>query len=184
MDKKNRIAEEFITLFTKISFEQITLDLLEKNLDFEVDKYFDDKYEILDYILRDKLEEKIALINSLKEKDINLQNKLIMFFDYHFNFLKKYPNISELLIKTSMIEDDKKSEIIKSYINNFKKTFSELIENEIQKNKVRNVDPTIIASAILHATHGVTVRIKYDEDYDCGKAKKELVNFIYLGLNN
>jgi len=67
---------------------------------------------------------------------------------------------------------------------NFKSTFTELIENEIKENKVRDVDPSIIASAILHATHGVTVRIKYDENYDYGKAKKELVNFIYLGLNN
>jgi len=115
---------------------------------------------------------------------MTLQNKLILFFDYHFDFLKEYPNISEILIKTSMIEDDKRLEIIKSYMRNFKSTFSELIEAEIKKNKVRDVDPSIIASAILHATHGVTVRIKYDETYDYAKAKKELINFIYLGLNN
>ena len=83
-----------------------------------------------------------------------------------------------------MIEKNKDLKIIKSYMENFKSTFSELIQVEIKKQKIRNVDPDIIASAILHATHGVTVRIKYDDSYDYAKAKKELINFIYLGLNN
>lgn len=184
MNKKEVISKEFINLFNKYSFEEIDLDLIDENVEYKTKEVFKDKYEILDYVLRDKLNEKIEMINSLKEKNIDLQNKLILFFDYHFEFLKTYPKISDLLIKTSMIEDNKKLEIIKSYMKNFKSTFIELIENEIKENKVRDVDPSIIASAILHATHGVTVRIKYDEDYDYGKAKKELVNFIYLGLNN
>ena len=184
MDKKDLIAEEFIGLFKNKSLNDIDIEMLDKRLDFKVKNYFEDKYEILDYVIRDKLMEKIKLIKRLKEKDMSLQNKLILFFDYHFNFLKEYPNISEILINTSMIEDEQKLEIIKSYMRNFKSTFSELIADEIEKNKVRDVDPSIIASAILHATHGVTVRIKYDEDYDYAKAKKELVNFIYLGLNN
>jgi|SRR6056297_1375237 len=184
MDEKDLIADRFVSLLQEHNLENISLAMVNEKMDLEVGNYFDDKYEILDYILRDKLEEKIALINSLKEKEMTLQNKLILFFDYHFDFLKEYPNISEILIKTSMIEDDKRLEIIKSYMRNFKSTFSELIEAEIKKNKVRDVDPSIIASAILHATHGVTVRIKYDETYDYAKAKKELINFIYLGLNN
>ncbi|HKL13192.1 MAG TPA: hypothetical protein VJ907_06255 [Halanaerobiales bacterium] len=184
MDKKELIAEEFIDLFKKHNFEKINLAMLNDNIDFPVKNYFNNKYEILDYVLRDKLQEKIDLIKNLKEKNMSLQNKLIMFFDYHFDFLRKYPNVTDILIKTSMIEDDKKLVIIKSYMKNFKSTFSELIKDEIKKDKVRDVDPEIIASAILHATHGVTVRIKYDENYDYAKAKKELVNFIYLGLNN
>lgn len=184
MEKKDIIAEEFISLFKEYSFEEISFAMINENLNVKIEDYFNDKYEILDYVLRDKLQEKIELINSLKEKDISLQNKLIMFFDYHFDFLKECPNISEVLIKSSMLEDDEKLEIIKSYMKNFKSTFSQLIEDEIKKNKVRNVDSSIITSAILHATHGVTVRIKYDEDYDYAGVKKELVNFIYLGLNN
>ena len=184
MDEKDLIADKFVSLLQEHNLENISLAMVNEKIDLEVGNYFEDKYEILDYVLHDKLEEKIALINSLKEKEMTLQNKLILFFDYHFDFLKEYPHISEILIKTSMIEDDKRLEIIKSYMRNFKSTFSELIEAEIKKNKVRDVDPSIIASAILHATHGVTVRIKYDEDYDYAKAKKELINFIYLGLNN
>jgi hypothetical protein len=184
MDKKEIISNEFIKLFNKFSFEEIDLEKLDKTVDYKTKEVFKDKYAILDYILRDKLSEKIELINSLKDKNMDLQNKLILFFDYHFDFLKTYPKISELLIKTSMIEDDKKLEIINLYMKKFKLTFTELIKNELKKNKVRDVDPSIIASAILHATHGVTVRIKYDDNYDYGKAKKELVNFIYLGLNN
>ena len=184
MDKKELIAEEFINLFKNHNFEKINLAMINENIDLTVKNYFEDKYDILDYVLRDKLQDKIDLINSLKAKDMSLQNKLIMFFDYHFDFLREYPNVTDILIKTSMIEDNKKLKIIKNYMKNFKSTFSELIKNEIKKDKVRDVDPEIIASAILHATHGVTVRIKYDEDYDYAKAKKELVNFIYLGLNN
>ncbi|MFO7815661.1 MAG: hypothetical protein R6V14_08040 [Halanaerobiales bacterium] len=184
MNKKEIISDEFIKLFNKYSFEEIDLAKLDVSINYKTKEVFEDKYEILDYVLRDKLNEKIELINSLEEKNIDLQNKLILFFDYHFDFLKTYPKISNLLIKTSMVEDNKKLEIIRLYMKNFKSTFIELIENEIKKNRVRDVDPSIIASAILHATHGVTVRIKYDEDYDYGKAKKELVNFIYLGLNN
>ncbi len=183
MDKKEVISNEFLNLFNKYSFEQIDLDKINENVDYKPKEFFEDKYEIINYVLRDKLNEKIKLINSLKEKDIDLQNKLILFFDYHFDFLKTYPKISELLIKTSMIKDDKKLAIIKSYMKNFKTTFSELITAEIDKKKIRDVEPEIIASAILHATHGVTVRIKYDKDYDYAKAKKELINFIYLGLN-
>lgn len=183
MEKKEVISKEFINLFNKYSFEEINLDKLDENIEYKTKEVFEDKYEILDYILRDKLNEKIELINNLKEKNIDLQNKLILFFDYHFDFLKTYPQISELLIKTSMIEDNKKLAIIKSYMKNFKATFSKLISAEINKKKIRDVDPEIIASAILHATHGVTLRIKYDKNYDYAKAKKELINFIYLGLN-
>lgn len=184
MNKKEIIAEKFIDLFKENKFDKITLEQINKNSDIQVNNLFNDKYEIIDYILRDKLEEKIKLINSLKDKDSPLQSKLIMFFDFHFDFLKEYPNIADLLIKTSMSEDDQKIQIIKSYMENFKETFSKLIIEEIKNNKIRDVNPEIIASAILHATHGVTLRIKYDENYDYATAKKELVNFIYLGLNN
>ena len=184
MNKKELIANKFLEEFDKNSFDEIDLRLIEKELNLNINDYFNNKYDILEFVLKDKLKEKINKITSIKEKNITLQNKLIMFFDYHFDFLKDHPQISDLLIKTSMIEKNKELKIIKSYMENFKSTFSELIQEEIKKQKIRNVDPDIIASAILHATHGVTVRIKYDDSYDYAKAKKELINFIYLGLNN
>lgn len=184
MNKKDIITKKFMELFKRKNIDEINFDLINEQIDFKVQDYFNNKYELLDYVLKDIMEEKINLINKLKEKDMSLQNKLIMFFDYHFDFLKKYPNASELLIKTSMFENNKKLKIIRTYMNNFKKTFIELIEDEMKENKIRDVDSSLIASAILHATHGVTMRIKYDENYDYAKAKKELVNFIYLGLNN
>jgi TetR/AcrR family fatty acid metabolism transcriptional regulator len=184
MNKKELIANKFLELFDKNSFDEIDLKLMGKELNLKINDYFNSKYDILEFVLKDKLKEKIKMIKSINDKDVNLQNKLIMFFDYHFDFLKNHPQISDLLIKTSMIEKNKELKIIKSYMENFKSTFSELIQEEIKKQKIRNVDPDIIASAILHATHGVTVRIKYDDSYDYAKAKKELINFIYLGLNN
>jgi len=178
------IAEKFIDLFKQNKFENITLEQINENNSLKTKDYFTNKYEILNYILKDKLTEKIELINSLRDKKVSLQSKLIIFFDYHFDFLKDYPNISDILIKTSMSEDENKIEIISSYMKKFKETFSKLIVEEIKNNKIRNVNPEIIANAILHATHGVTVKIKYDDDYNYATAKKELINFIYLGLNN
>jgi len=58
-----------------------------------------------------------------------------------------------------------------------------LIKKEVEKEKVRNVDTKVIVDAILYTLHGVTMQLKYEKSYNYARAKKELVNFIYLGLN-
>ncbi|MCF8008301.1 MAG: TetR/AcrR family transcriptional regulator [Halanaerobiales bacterium] len=183
MSNKDLIAEKFLDCLKKKEVSHLKLNELQKYFDFNLRDIFKNKDEIIKYLIEEKLDEKIKLIKKMESKDTNLQNKLIFFFDSHFNFLKQYPIISDLLIKNSMSNQKNKIEIIKRYMDTLKSTFRKLIEKEIQTKSLRNVDPDIIANAILYTTHGVTIRIKYDESYNYAQAKKELINFIYFGLN-
>lgn len=182
LSKKDLIAKKFLDCLKTEEVGHIELEELQKYFDFNITDIFKDKNEIIRYLIETKLEEKIKLIKKMENKDTNLQNKLIFFFDSHFNFLKQYPMISDLLIKKSMSNQKNKLEIIKKYMDTLKSTFRKLIEKEIKTRSLRDVDPDIIANAILYTTHGVTIRIKYDESYNYAQAKKELINFIYFGL--
>lgn len=184
MTEKEFISHKFINYMEKKDPDDIEVNEFNKIISHETKQNFTNKYEIINYILKDLLDQKIKAINKLKGKDINFQNKLILFSDDHFRFLDNHPKKSNLLIKISFISKyNNKITAIKSYINNFKSIFTQLIKKEVEKEKVRNVDTNVIVDAILYTLHGVTMQLKYEKSYNYARAKKELVNFIYLGLN-
>lgn len=184
MTKKKFISQKFIKYMEQKDPDDIKVNEFNKLISHKTEQNFTNKYEIINYVLKDILNQKIEAINKLKEKDINLQNKLILFSDDHFRFLDNHPKKSDLLIKISFISKyNKKIAAINSYINDFKSIFTQLIKEEVEKEKIRNVDTYVIADAILYTVHGVTMQLKYEKSYNYARAKKELVNFICLGLN-
>jgi TetR/AcrR family transcriptional regulator, fatty acid metabolism regulator protein len=185
MNNRKNIVLTFKKLLYKNDFDEINNEIIANKACLtlkEYNKYYDNKKEILNEIFGEILDDKLQLLKNLNNQDISLQNKLINFLNYHFEKIEDNFPVTKLLVKETMIPQSSCNEV-ENFIEKAPLLLEKIIATALCKEEIRDVEPEIIANAIFHAIHGVTIKVIYDPEFQPPQAKKELINLLYIGIN-
>jgi TetR/AcrR family fatty acid metabolism transcriptional regulator len=185
MEKKELLRKEAINIFAQEGFHSTTVKMIAKEAGVAVGtvyNYFSNKNEVLNYIFEVEFNNKINLLENIKEKDIALRNKLVMFLNRHFTNLKDNPNLATVLIQESGMPRKYCLEAVNNFKNELPKIFAEMIDEAKAKGEIREVESKLIANAIFRTVRGIAITVVEDESYSFAEAKRELINFFWLGL--
>lgn len=186
MDTRELVYNKVPGLLANKNISDLGLDDLAQTtgINDRIYQEFTDINQVVNFIIERELSQKLKLGQELIEMEGSLQKKLIHLLDYHFQYIQQHPEIANIIIEKSTLPRKDAPEAISDFQNKFPALLSQVIENAIQKGEIREVDPRLIASAIFHSIHGVTLKVKYDANYNYPQAKRELINLICIGINN
>lgn len=183
--KKELIRKRATSVFAREGYHHATVDMIAEESEVSVGtlyNYFDNKQDILEYVFEIELNKRLGWLQELKRGEGSLRSKFVSFMDRHFNELKSNPDTTTVLMQESRPPSKHSFDTVKEFMNKLPALFAELIEEAKEEGEVRDIDSQLVSTAIFEALHGISEKVVYGEDYDFNCAKKEVVNFYWLGL--
>ncbi len=187
MDKREVIDKAAFEIVVEKGYEKLTMKEVSRKTGLalkEIESIYSSKTELINSLLTSILTKKLDFLKSLNKSETTLQKKLINLLDHHFDYLATHPRIAELVIDKTMLSREHSLPAIDNFINEFPAELSKIIDRAVQNNEIRKVDTRLVASAMFHAIHGVTLKVKYDENYNYPQAKRELINLFCIGVKS
>lgn len=184
--KKELIRESAIKVIAAEGYYNTTVKMIAEEADIAVGtvyNYFTNKKEILNYIFKVEFDKRIELLESLRKQEKSLREILIFFLNKHFSWLENSRATTTVLVQESSLPHKHSLTAINDFMNKLPQLLAEMIETAQQKGEIRKVNSEIIANAIFHSIRGVALKVEGDDlDYNFNMAKRELINFIWVGL--
>jgi len=185
MDKKEIIMESAIKVIAVNGFHNTSVKMIADKAGIAVGtiyNHFSNKDEILNYIFKREFEKRIKLLIKLKEENIGFTEKLSLFLNSHFDDLSENPDKAIVLVQESRVPQNHSLESINDFMEKLPQVLSEMLNEAMKRGEIRVVNQELIASTIFHVIREVAFMIVNDPHNDYSKAKEELLNFIWVGL--
>ncbi|GAB6098256.1 hypothetical protein JCM16358_01350 [Halanaerocella petrolearia] len=185
MSKKELIRISAIKVIANEGYYNTTVKMIANQADIAVGtvyNYFSNKKEILNYIFKVEFDKRIELLKKLKEKDISLKEKLVIFLDDHFDDLQSNPDVASVLVQESRPPRKYSLEAINDFMDKLPDLLAIMIDAAKEKGEIREVNSQLIANSIFYTIRGVAIKTAQDSAYSFTQAKKELINQIWFGL--
>ncbi|MGM0502369.1 MAG: TetR/AcrR family transcriptional regulator [Bacillota bacterium] len=185
MDKKELLREKAVDVFAQEGYHDTKVKMIAEESGVAVGtvyNYFSNKREILNYIFAVELDNKINFLTKVKKKDISLKDKLIMFLNHQFKHLEENPHLATVLIQEIRMPHKHSLEAVEGFLNKLPEVFAEMIDEAKEKGEIRKVNSKLIANAIFQTIRSIAMMVVQNDEYDFAEAKRELINFFWLGI--
>ncbi|AGB41174.1 transcriptional regulator [Halobacteroides halobius DSM 5150] len=186
MDKKELIRNSAIKVIAAEGYHNTTVKMIAQKAEIAVGtiyNYFSNKGEILNYIFEVEFNKRIELLQQLKQKNISLKEKIMIFLDKHFADLKANSDTATVLIQESKLPRKHSLEAINNFMNKLPDLLAKIIDQAREKEEIRIVNSQLVANIIFHTIRGVATKVVKDNKLSFTEAKKELLDQIWFGLS-
>lgn len=175
---RNLIQDAFLSLSTEKNFEAITIkDIAERATINRATFYahFEDKYELLDFILSDTFVETVSSKLNFKAKsiEVNLQDLILALCDYHEAI---NTHCKRVYLSAAPLIDTKVQLILKDIVHNILENGAIFLSNDPNKFELVTIMvSSLIYSSTKHLYSKSTLR-------EVSALTKEILPFILSGL--
>jgi len=187
MSKKELIRVAAVKIIADEGFFSATTDKIAKESGMAVGtiyNYFSNKEDILRYILDVEFQKRYELYQNVKNSQIDPLLKIEKLLSFHFNEIKKEPNIIKIVLAEKITASRNKLMPFEKYAK-LSAIFSEILNEGIDKGYLKKCDPKIISILILGFIEAImTEFLATKNDKLLENSIEELINLLKAGLSN
>ncbi|GAB6137704.1 TetR/AcrR family transcriptional regulator [Halanaerobaculum tunisiense] len=185
MNKKELLREKAVDVFAQEGYHDTKVKMIAERAGVAVGtvyNYFSNKREILNYIFAVELDNKLEFLSKVKQKEISLKDKLIMFLNHQFEHLEENPNLATVLVQEIRMPRKHSLEAVENFLKQLPEIFVEMIDEAKERREIREVNSDLIANAIFQTIRSIAMMVVQNDEYNFSEAKRELINFFWLGI--
>ncbi len=157
-NKKEIIREAAIKVISSMGFYNTKTASIAEEAGVAVGtiyNYFKSKEDILEYIFFVEFEKRLNYLQDVKQKNLPVFDKLLLFLEKHFEEVRNNPELGRILVREKEFPRKKENAAIAGYLNRLPALIEEILKQAIEKGELKPVDTRITSAAIFGAVQGI-----------------------------
>lgn len=183
---KKQIMNAVVDIIDRHGIKKLTMSKVAKQAGIAkgtLYSYFDNKKDLIDSTIQNSLEPLTMAQEEIIEGDLTPDKKLEKIAAYHLDFFEEHKNYFRVLIYEHQRSQDPRKRFMDNKYQLFLKQVGAVIEEGIEKNIFKPLNPRLLAVSFSEMLVGVTVQyILREEGCDLKDARKTIIEVLFKGI--
>lgn len=147
-------------------------------------RYFDNKDDLIDSTIQNSLEPLIMAQQEIIESDRSPDQKLKDIISFQLAFFEEHKHYFRVLTYEHQRSQDPKKRFIDNKYQQFLQRIAEVIQEGIEEELFKALNPQLLAVAFMETLIGVTMQlILKEEECDLKEARQTIIDILFTGIN-